>query len=198
MARTETVQKQLSHRIPVLIKRDQLEQTPRVIWEHEKPILEMIFGEGNVTDIDPKTMDEGYREKFTPAMLIHNKTQDTVPRPSTSQGIGFVFTGSPEVEYDRLADVYGRHKDENVLLVEKVYGRLQRGTFKELVGTPSLSDLPAPQLRSLITDYGYAQEPHKDAAADEKNAVYAQRKELAVMPIDGLVKVAKELDIQLG
>lgn len=197
MAR-ESAQKQLSHRIPVLIKRDQLEQTPRVIWEHEKPILELIFGEGNVLDIDPKTMDEGYRAKFTPDMLVHNKTQDTVPRPSTSQGIGFVFTGDPEVEYQRLGDVYGRAMDENVLVVEKVYGRLQRGTFKDLVGTPSLSDLPAPQLRSLITEYGYAQEPHKDASADEKNAVYAQRRELAEMPVDGLVKVAKELQIQLG
>lgn len=191
-------EKSFSRRTLVNINRDPMTMTPRVIWDHEKPILEELFGQGNVLDVDPKTLDDGYKAKFAPSMLVYNKTQDKVPRPSETQGIGFVFAGNADNEYQRLMEVYGRHKEENVYLVEKIYGRAQSGNFARLLGKPELSDLPETQLRGIIIEHGYAQEPHKDASADEKNHIFKLRKDLSEMPIDGLVKVAKELEVTLG
>lgn len=199
MARTaNTSEKQLSRRVLVNIKRDMTEITPRVIWQHEKPILEELFGEGNITEVDPSTLDEGYNPKASPAMLIYNKTQDVVQKPSETQGIGFVFIGDPAVEYQRLAEVYGKHKDENVLLVEKIYGREQSGQFRRLMGSPSLNDLPEAQIRSLILGYGYAPDTHKDATQEEKQATLAARRALAEMKHDGLVKLAEEVGVEIA
>jgi|GEM_PF-6681736 len=199
MARTASnSEKQLSRRVLVNIKRDMTEITPRVIWQHEKPILEELFGEGNITEVDPATLDEGYNPKASPSMLIYNKTQDVVQKPSETQGIGFVFIGDPAVEYQRLAEVYGKHKDENVLLVEKIYGREQSGQFRRLMGSPSLTDLPEAQIRSLILGYGYAPDTHKDASQEEKQATLAMRKALAEMKHDGLVKLAEEVGVEIA
>lgn len=190
--------KLLSRRVLVNIKRDMTEITPRVIWQHEKPILEEIFGEGNITDVDPASLDEGYNPKASPSLLVYNKTQDVAQRPSESQGIGFVFIGDPQVEYQRLAEVYGKHKDENVLLVEKIYGRFQAGKFEQLMGKPSLHDLPEAQIRGLILGYGYAPDTHKDASQEEKQATLAARKALAEMKLDGLVKLAEEVGVEIA
>lgn len=193
-----TSEKQLSRRVLVKIKRDMTEITPRVIWQHEKPILEELFGEGNITEVDPATLDDGYTAKASPSLLIYNKTQDVVQKPSETQGIGFVFISDPAVEYQRLAEVYGKHKDENVLLVEKIYGRLQSGQFQRLMGSPSLNDLPEAQIRGLILGYGYAPDTHKDATQEEKQATLAMRKALAEMKIDGLVKLAEEVGVEIA
>lgn len=191
-------EKQLSRRVLVTIKRDLTEVTPRVIWEHEKPILEELFGEGHVVDVDASTLDEGYNPKAAPSLLPYNKTQDVVQRPSETQGIGFVFIGDPQVEYQRLAEVYGKHNEENVLLVEKIYGRFQAGNFARLLGKPALNDLPEAQIRSLILGYGYAPDTHKDASQEEKQATLAMRKALAEMKIDGLVKLAEEVGVEIA
>lgn len=190
--------KQLSRRILVMVSRDPMLKTPRACWQHEFPILEAVFGDGNVTVIDPATLDEGYSATVRPDMLVHNKTQDTITRPSESQGLGFVFIGNPEVEYQRMADVYGRLPDENRMFVEAIYGRAQEKRFAALVGSPELSDLPEAQLRALILDYGYAPIPHKDAGADEKNNCFKLRKELSAMPLAGLVSLAETLGVEVG
>ncbi|RYH21008.1 MAG: hypothetical protein EON54_25880 [Alcaligenaceae bacterium] len=91
---------------------------------------------------------------------------------------------------------YGRLPDENRTFVEHIYGREQEKKFAALLGSAELSDLPPSQLRTLIMDYGYAPLPHKDASADEKNQVFALRKELAEMPLAGLCKLAEDLGIQ--
>lgn len=199
MARsTAQPNKPLSRRILVTVKRDMTEVTPRVIWQHEKALLEEIHNEGTINEVDPTTMDEGYDAKPRADMLPYNKTMDTVAKPSTTLGIGFVFIGNPEVEYARLAEVYGRHPKENVSFVEKIYGRLQTGTFKSLLGAPELSDLPDRQLRGLILDYGYVPDVHKEASAEEKNAAIVKRKALDAMEGADLVKVAEEIGVQLG
>lgn len=190
--------KQLSRRIAVLVNRDPMLKTPTVIWQHEKAILEAMFGDGNVTDIDPSTMDDGYSATVRPDMLVHNKTQDVIQRPSDSAGLGFVFIGDPGVEYDRLAAAYGRMPDENRTFVEHIYGRSQDKKFANLVGQPELADLPLAQLRGLVLDYGYAPIPHKDASAEEKSDAYKRRKELADLPLAGLVKIAEDLGVQVG
>jgi hypothetical protein len=193
-----TSDKTLSRRILVNIKRDMTEITPRVIWAHEKPLLEAIHEEGNVNAVDVSTLDEGYRAKPSPDMLVYNKTMEKPARPSESLGLGFVFIGNAEAEYQRLFDVYGRMPDENVRVVEKVYGRFQGGSFARLMGSPELDDLPEAQLRALVLDYGYAPEPHKDAAPDEKNEMWARRKALFAMGHAELVKTAQEVGVELG
>jgi len=154
MARKPAENDLLSRRIAVLIKRDMTAATPRVIWAHEKPILEEIFGEGNVEEIPTDDFNEGYSSKVPVSFLIHNKKQDEIPPPSETLGLGFVFIGDPDAEYQRLADAYGRHADVDMSVVEKVYGRLQNGAFKKLLQAPALSNLPDAQLVSLIVSYG--------------------------------------------
>jgi hypothetical protein len=191
-------QKALSRRILVNIKRDMTEITPRVIWAHELPLLQELHGESEVKEIEPSTLDEGYSSKPSAEMLAWNKTMEPAPKPSTTLGLGFAFIGDAGGEWQRLADAYGKHPEENVLLVEKVYGRFQSGTFARLVGSPELADLPEAQLRQLVRDYGYAAEPHKDASVNEKNDVYAKRKALSAMGHADLVKLAEEVGVEIG
>jgi hypothetical protein len=193
-----TSHKVLSRRILVNVKRDMTAVIPRVIWQHEKPLLEELFGEGNVIEVDAAVLDEGYSGTPRPDMLAYNKTMDKVPKPSTTMGIGHVFIGDPGGEFERLATVYGKHQEENVLLVEKIYGRFQGGAFARLMGEPELADLPVTQLRGLVLDYGYAPEPHKDASEAEKKEAWERRKALATMDHAGLVKVAEEVGVQIG
>lgn len=190
--------KQLSRRILVTVKRDMTEVTPRAIWEHEKPILEAMFEEGNIVVVPSETLDEGYTPRPRPDLLIHNKVQDMIMRPSECLGLGFVFIGNPDVEYQRLGAVYGRLPDENRLFVEHIYGRAQEKRFASLLGAPDLDDLPESQLRQIVLDYGYAPIPHKDASADEKNEVFKMRKELADMKTADLVALAQSLGVQIG
>jgi hypothetical protein len=94
--------------------------------------------------------------------------------------------------------VYGKHPEENVLWVEKIYGRFKTGPFKELLGTPELSDLPAKQLRALIVDYGYVPDVHKEATKEEKNAAIEKLKALHATEGEALVKIAEDVGVQLG
>lgn len=178
MARKPATDKPLSRRVLVLIHRDQTAATSRVLWQHEIPILEAIFGEGNVKPVDASTLDEGYNPKASPEMLIFNKKQDPIAKPSESQGLGYVFIGDPRVEYDRLANLYGRHPDVNETFAEHVYGRFQRGDFARLVGKPELDDLPDAQLLDLARSYGA--EPEKLAAAKTSDAVLALAQSVGV------------------
>ncbi len=50
----------------------------------------------------------------------------------------------------------------------------------------------------MILEYGYAPIPHKDASADEKNAVFKQRQELADADKPALVSIAKQLGVEIG
>jgi hypothetical protein len=190
--------KNLSTRVLVNIRRDMTEVTPKVIWQHEKPILEMLHGDGNITEVDPTKLDEGYSDKVKPELTPYNKTMDTPARPSTQMGLGFVFIGNADQEWQRLADVYGRHPEENILLVEKIYGRAQDKRLANILGEPRLEDLPDAQLRSTILAYGYAPEPHKDASLDEKQAAWAARAALNKMPSEELVKLAREVGVDIG
>lgn len=143
----------LSRRVLVTIRRDQTATTPRVIWQHELPILEEMFGEGNVAVVEPTTLDEGYNPRTSRELLIYNKEQDKILPPSETANIGFVFTGDPQAEFQRLVAAYGMHVEDRVSNAEKVYGRFQDGKFAAVLGTASLEDLPPAQLRQLITDY---------------------------------------------
>ncbi|APW37156.1 hypothetical protein RD110_08055 [Rhodoferax koreense] len=188
----------LSRRILVNVFQGPMLSTPVVIWQHELPILEEIHGEGNIKPVDIEKLDEGYSAKASPVNLPYNKTQEAFSKPSTNLCLGYVFSGDAGIEYQRLADVYGKHREDNVSNVEKVYGRLQSGQFASLVGVPRLADLPEAQLRGLILAYGYAPDVHKEASAEEKREAIEKRKELAAMPLDELVKLAESLDVQLG
>ena len=155
--------KQLSRRSLVIVKRsdDITTATPRVIWDHERPILEAIFGA--VEDLDPATMDEGYSAKPSRDMMVHQPAggqQDNIPRPSESAGLGFVFFGDTQSEYERLRSVYGAVPDEDgkgsTSAVILAYGRFNEGKFSRVIGEPELSDLPTLQLAQVVRSYGQA------------------------------------------
>jgi len=204
MARTaakETAQteKHLSRRILVLIKRDQTAETPRVVWEHEVPILESIFGEGNVKPVDPASLDDGYSSKPTPELLVHNKKQDPIRPPSECAGLGWVFVGNPQTEHERLINVYGRHAEIPISNCEHVYGRFQTGAFTRIVGEPSLTDLPEDQLRDLVKQWGFdiPQVDLKSTPEDRKRAEDA-RAQFNAMTTDLLIDLANQLGVQIG
>lgn len=173
------VEKMLSRRVLVLISRDQTAKTSRVVWHHEVPVLEAIHGEGNVTMVEPDTLDEGYSSKPSPELMIFNKTQDAIQPPSQTLGLGNVFVGDARNEFERMVDVYGRHPDVNESMAEHVYGRFQDGRFSRLIGKPELDDLPDAQLRALCQHYGADAERIKSAA-------------------DDLTSLARELGVELG
>lgn len=191
MARKDS--KTLSRRVLVVVERDMTTKTPRVVWEHEVPVLEAIFGEGNVKPEDPKTMDEGYSPKASPDMLIHNKRMDAAARPSESAGIGFVFHGDPRGEYERLAAQYGKHAEVDMPVVEYVYQRFQTGRFEAMVGRADFEDMPPAQLREIVISHGYLPQISDDATPDERKAADEVRRNLFAMGQAELVKLAEEV-----
>lgn len=189
----------LSRRIAVEIRRDQTTSTPRVVWQHEVPILQVIHGEDEVREVSPEQLDESYSGKPTADLLPFNKVQDALPRPSIANRLGWVFTGSPDAEYQRLAAAYGRHVDVNQPNVESVYGRFASGAFARVIGKPALEDLPADQLRDLVLNWGHSLPV---ATSDSTSAEQAEAKkawaEFRALPAAALVKLARELGVTLG
>jgi len=188
----------VSRRILVTVKRDQTTATPRVIWQHELPILEAVFGEGNVVETDRAALDEGYTARVQPSMLVHNKKQDAPTKPSEAAGIDFVFIGNPQAEFDRMGFVYGRHPEVNQSFVENVYGRMSVGAFKRALGKPTLSTMPPEQLRSLLMAYGYSLPLASwDSTDTEKRAVADAHATFYGLPHGALVKLAEECGVEI-
>lgn len=190
--------KMLSTRTLVVVSRDQTAATPRTVWAHEIPILEAIFGEGMVSVQEPEALDEGYNPRPSPDLLIYNKQQDKVRRPSETQGLGFVFIGDPRNEFERLCSLYGRHPDVNQPYAEYIFGRFDSGKFEKLVGSPELSDLPDDQLRALATQYGYIPVVGDKASDAEKQAQRDKQLELTNANTAALLKIAEELQVELA
>lgn len=204
MAATATPKKSaesqaLSRRVLVQIRRDQTTATPRVVWAHEVPLLQVIFGDDEVLEVDSALLDEGYKPKASADMLPHNKRQDQIAPPSESVALGYVFVGNAQAEYERLALAYGRHVDVPQPNVEYVYGRFSRGDFARMVGRPTLDDLPDNQLRDLILSYGH---PMPIATHDSTDAERAQATkawaEFRSMNHAELVKLAEQTGVEIG
>jgi hypothetical protein len=189
----------LSRRVLVNIKRDQTTATPRVVWAHEVPILEAIWGEGNVQSVEPETLDEGFSPKAAASMLVHNRVQDAFRRPSQSLGLGWVFCEDARTEYDRLASCYGMHPEVKQTWVENVFGRFQGGGFQTMVARPELEDLPEDQLRAMLLQSGY-QLPivTYESSEAERAAATKARKEFESADKAALVKLADEYGVELG
>jgi hypothetical protein len=194
MARPQTA-RNLSRRVLVTIVRDQTSSTPRVVWQHEIPILEAIHGEGNVKPVDAKTLDEGYTPKVTAEMLVHNKRQDTIQPPSDCVGLGFVFAGDARSEYERLAEAYGKHREQDASVVQFVYGRFQEGRFAMVVGEAELEDMPDRQLRGLITGTGYLPDLHEKATPEERREYAEAHAAFNALPRADLVELAQQLGV---
>jgi len=203
MAREKSAQSPLSKRMLVNIQRDQTTATPRVIWAHEMPILEAIHGEGNVKEVNPEDLDEGYKPKFPASFSIHNRVEGIPPKPSESLGIGYVFIGDPGNEYDRMRACYGlRLLDSGQLgepWVEYIYGRFLSGQFRTIVGAPTLEDVPPAQLRQLLKEYGYSVPVagFDSTDAERKNAAQAERT-FNALDKPSLVKLAQEYGVELA
>lgn len=117
--------------------------------------------------IPPSVLDQGYTAKPNISLMPYWNQQsgpgtqkhkieqaDPPARPSEAAKIGWVFVGDPRAEYNRLAAVYGKHREVNQLVVEYIYGRYQEGKFSRAVKHARLEDLPAGQLRELLRDVG--------------------------------------------
>lgn len=191
--------KSLSRRIAVEIRRDQTTATPRIVWQHEVPILQLIHGEDEVREVSAEQLDEGYAPKPSADLLPFNKQQDRLPKPSEAARLGWVFTGSADGEYERLKGAYGRHLEVNQPNVENVYGRFSSGEFSRLIGRPTLEDLPVDQLRDLCLNWGH---PMPIATADssvedQKAAAQAWAEFRAAKPAE-LIAIARDLGVTLG
>lgn len=186
----------LSRRALVLIDRDMTAKTPRVVWQHEIPVLEAVFGEGHVAPVETSKMDEGYSAKATPDLLPFNKVQDKTPAPSQTSGIGYVFVGDPRTEYERITAVYGNAKDGRSIC-ETVYGRFQDGRFSAVVGAAVVEDLPEAQLRELIRGYGFIPALSQDSSDAERAVVKAKLAQLAGANQSELVKLAEEIGVSI-
>lgn len=189
----------VSRRILVSIKRDQTTATPRVVWQHEFPILEAIHGEGQVVEVDRATLDEGYSPRVNPSLLVHNKRQDAPRRPSEACGLDHVFIGNPQAEFERLGMVYGKHPEINQTFAENVFGRFSTGVFVKALGRPALADLPAEQLRDLALAYGFSLPVATFKATEAERAEAAKAAEsFATMTRGDLVALAEELGVEIG
>lgn len=190
----------LSRRVLVNIHRDKDNQVvPRVVWAHEVPILEAIHQDVRQVE-DIETLDEGYTAKPKREMFPWNANADAPPRPSEALRLGWVFTGDPESEYDRLANCYGKHPEVNQAWVENVYGRFSAGPFRAVVGRPRLDDLPDAQLRALILDSTFHALPtvsHKSTDSERKAAEAAHR-EFNTLPRADLLNLAAEAGVTVG
>lgn len=197
MARTSTAKTEstspLSRRVLVSIGGDITSALSKVIWQHEIPLLEEIWGEGNVRELDPALLDDGYTAKISPALLPHNKKQDHIEKPSETAGIGFVFVGDARQEYERLGSVYGRHTEHNLLYVEHVYGRFQTGNFQKMLGLADFDDMPDAQLRQVAIEHGHLPIVSRDATQEERRAEAAARAALYAMPREPLLKLVTDL-----
>ncbi|MCC7144243.1 MAG: hypothetical protein IT349_19280 [Candidatus Eisenbacteria bacterium] len=123
------------HRVMVNVKRGPTDETPYICFRHEIPILEEVFGEGNVvevTDTDPdgrKLMRAAMKAKG-PVVFV-----DTENAEGDTDTLAKHYDPSedPREEYNRLAQVYGMHRDVNMSVVEKVYGQFREGRFTAAV-----------------------------------------------------------------
>lgn len=186
----------VSRRVAVLVRHrlDNNTHTPKIAWAHELPLLEAVHGEGNVLDIPKDKLNEHFRAKATADLLPWNKAQDALTPPSDSLGVGFVFTGNPEAEYERLAGVYGKHPEVNMTMVEHIYGRFQSGKFEELVVPGTVEDMPPAQLRQLIRGHGYVPMVDKDSTPEARKEAETRHRELNDAPRERLVEIASELE----
>ena len=186
-----------SRRVLVNIKRDSQTATPRVVWAHEIPILEIVWGEGRVDVVDVEDIDEGFRPKAAPDMLVHNKHQDDFRKPSESLCIGWAFTGDAKAEYDRLSEVYGNIPETRTPYVEAAYGRFNAGTFARVIGTPTLEDLPEGQLRHMLLENGYSLPivDYESSDAERKAGLDAIRK-FNTADKAALLKLAEDLGVE--
>ena len=187
---------ELSRRVAVLVKHasDINTAIPKVVWQHEVPILEAIHGEGKIEEIPNAKLNEHFRAKASADLLVHNKAQDGFIPPSDALGVGFVFVGDIEGEYNRLAAVYGKHKDIDIPLVEHIYGRFQSGKFAELVRSGDTEDMPPAQLRQLIRGHGYVPYVDKDATPEQRAEAQAKHREVNEAARERLLEIAQDLE----
>lgn len=107
----------LAKRCGVIINKGVMEQTCKVVWEHEIPVLEFKFGAGNIT-----------RQKLPRYVYRGDNT------PQVEMGIQRfpIVEIDHDEEYSRLMNAYGRHELENKYVCEMAYGYMQERKMEQL------------------------------------------------------------------
>lgn len=100
-------------RIMALVRRDMVESTPVIIFNHEYAILQAIHGEDNVTIVtDPDRVIAQSTEGLT-----KEERELQIEKMLQSQDL------ESADEYSRLVERYGMHPEVSVPNVEYVHGR---------------------------------------------------------------------------
>ena len=154
----------LAKRCDVHIQQGPLYKQAKCVWEHEIPILEGHFGEGNITKYEKHRT---YNEKKGFQVI----TDDIITYP--------VEELDYDMEYGRLEEMYGRHPEIPESLCENIYGRLairaiettneklyreefenqQKGLPDDLekeddIDKPELKRLGVQELRNILKEMG--------------------------------------------
>lgn len=107
----------LAKRCGILINKGVMEQTCKIVWEHEIPVLEFKYGPGNIT-----------RQKI-PRYVYRGDN-----KPQVEMGIQRfpIVEIDHDEEYSRLMNTYGRHEQENKYVCEMAYGYMQERKMEQL------------------------------------------------------------------
>lgn len=124
-----------TRRVLINVKRGPTDDTPYICFRHEIPILEEVFGEGNVVEVldtDPdgrRLMRTALKAK---GPVVQQEVEDA-DGDVTTEAKHYDPADDPREEYNRLSQVYGMHKEVNMTVVEKVYGPFREGRFTAAV-----------------------------------------------------------------
>jgi hypothetical protein len=152
-----------------------------------------------VREVEPETLNDGYKAKASADVMPFNKKQDHIKPPSENLRIGWVFIGDARSEYERLCAGYGRHVEVNQPNCEHIYGRFNAGKFRQVLGAPTLDDLPDDQIRDLILSYGHSLPLVTHESSDgERVASEKAWAEFRGMNHAALVKLAEEVGVEIA
>jgi hypothetical protein len=162
-----------TQRVLCHVRRGPTDTTPYICYRHELPILEEIFGEGNVEEVrdtDPdgrKLLRQALKAKGPVVFVEHETAEGDVEAVAKH----YDPADDPREEYNRLTQVYGMHREVNMSVVEKVYGPFREGRFTAAVlggrTTPKaqrisqedLASMKGPEIQRQLADLGVDYDP---------------------------------------
>lgn len=181
----------------VLVSRGVTDRTPSLVWRWEIPILEVIHGEGNVTECDhQETIEFMGRTQVhvlhPPKPLERNAAGEQVDRTNIARPDAFNPANDVGQEYERLSSKYGAHSELKMSNVEYCYGPLREGRFEEAVlehcaptrkvqttafPTSSNKKMTGAELREALDDMGIDYSP--TARVSELKQLFEDHREAA-------------------
>jgi len=161
----------LAKRCGVIIDKGIMSKNPKIVFEHEIPVLQFKFGEGAI-------------ERVKIPQMVHS----AMGKNNVQQG--FVRFPIEEIdhdeEYQRMLNMYGKHEEEDRFVVQMAYGYQQETKLERLgelkyrpllIAGHGFKPLPAPVLVPFDDGLG---EIFDEVPADKVDMV---RKEMGGEPV---------------